>query len=389
MNSKNFRELRSRNLAENDERKKHVKTITKFIYAAFAAVTLAIGALTANVAVGDLFASVNDDGENLLALPVLGASAETPEAFSIQLVTTFDYPGSGNSTVAAKISDFGDIVGSYVDSSGVYRGFIRFGNGNFSPPIVDPNDTGGTAAYGINNSRLVCGDYLDAASGNYHGFFWRAGRFHNFDVPASSWTVIFGLNNAGDFCGNDISGGGVQSAFFSVGGVITEFTVPQAIETIASQINSSNQVCGSLLSYYPHDNSFVYHGYFRDSDGAIYAPIDFPGAMWTFIDGNNDSNWMVGEYYDSDFLAHGFLFIPPNRYITYDYPGSTDTHLVGINAQGLIVGYYQDASGIDHGIIARVVGSATDQSILGVTPQRQSSQAGPPPSRSEVEVDAF
>ena len=41
-----------------------MKTITKFIYAAFAAVTLAIGALTANAAVGDLFASVNGDGLN-------------------------------------------------------------------------------------------------------------------------------------------------------------------------------------------------------------------------------------------------------------------------------------------------------------------------------------
>ena len=37
---------------------------------------------------------------------------------------------------------------------------------------------------------------------------------------------------------------GVQSAFFSIGGVITEFTVPQATSTVAYQINSSNQVCG-------------------------------------------------------------------------------------------------------------------------------------------------
>ncbi len=35
----------------------------------------------------------------LLALPVLGAFAETPAAFSVQLITTFDYPGSGNSSV--------------------------------------------------------------------------------------------------------------------------------------------------------------------------------------------------------------------------------------------------------------------------------------------------
>jgi hypothetical protein len=89
----------------------------------------------------------------LLALPVLGAFAETPEAFSVQLITTFDYPGSGNSTLPSKISDLGDIVGTYSDLSATRRGFIRFRNGNFSPPIVDPNDIGGdTEGRGINNS---------------------------------------------------------------------------------------------------------------------------------------------------------------------------------------------------------------------------------------------
>ena len=98
---------------------------------------------------------------------------------------------------------------------------------------------------------------------------------------------------------------------------------------------------------------------------------------------------MVGRYVDSGGLTHGLLFIPPNRYITYDYPGSTFTSLNGINAQGQIVGRYEDASGIGHGIIARVVHSAADQSTQGVTPQRQSSQAGSLPSRSQVEEPAF
>jgi hypothetical protein len=320
----------------------------------------------------------------LLALPVLGRSAEAPAAFSVQLVRTFDYPGSGNSTEPQKISDLGDIVGSYIDSSLVERGFIRLRNGNFSAPIVHPNDTSGrTQARGINNSRLVCGDYLDAP--NYHGFFLRRSMFHNFDVPGSSSTLILGLNNAGDFCGEDTPASLVPSAFFSVGGVITEFTVPNAIASVACQINSSNQVCGYFI-----DGSFFHnHGYFRDSDGAIYAPIDFPGSTLTVIVGNNDSNWMVGRYDDSGGLTHGLLFIPPNKYITYDYPGSTSTTLTGINAQGQIVGWYLDASGIEHGILARVVRSATDQSTPGVTPQRQSSQAGPPPSRSQVEEPAL
>jgi hypothetical protein len=228
--------------------------------------------------------------------------------------------------------------------------------------------------------RLVCGYYLNETS--LHGYFLMGSRFHNFDVPGSSYTLLVGLNNAGDFCGSDIPGSGVQSALFSVGGVITEFTVPRAADSLAEQINSSNQVCGFF-----DDSSFVSHGYFRDSDGTIYAPIDPAGSTGTLIFGNNYSNWIVGRYSDSGGLTHGLLFIPPNRYITYDYPGSTFTSLNGINAQGKIAGRYLDDYGIEHGIIARVVRSAADQSTPGVTPQKQSSQPGPLPSRSQVVVE--
>ena len=50
-----------------------MKIITKFISTAFAAVTFAMAVFTSNFALGNLFASVNGDGESLLALPVLGA----------------------------------------------------------------------------------------------------------------------------------------------------------------------------------------------------------------------------------------------------------------------------------------------------------------------------
>jgi hypothetical protein len=42
----------------------HMKTITKFVYSAFAIASLAIGAVTANGAVNDLFVSVNGFGNN-------------------------------------------------------------------------------------------------------------------------------------------------------------------------------------------------------------------------------------------------------------------------------------------------------------------------------------
>ena len=61
-------------------------------------------------------------------------------------------PGTGNQTLPQKINEKGDVVGVFLDLTGVSRGFVRFSDGSFSAPIVDPNDTVGfTEARGINN----------------------------------------------------------------------------------------------------------------------------------------------------------------------------------------------------------------------------------------------
>src|SRR5689334_3320582 len=98
----------------------------------------------------------------LFVFPVLGTFAQqASSAFSIQVTTTFDYPGAGNLTLPQKINERGDVVGEFIDSSGVARGFVRFKDGSFSAPIVDPNDTVGfTEGRGINNSGTVDGDYV-------------------------------------------------------------------------------------------------------------------------------------------------------------------------------------------------------------------------------------
>src|SRR5436853_7020986 len=97
----------------------------------------------------------------LFLFPLMGTFAQqAASSGSIEVITTFDYPGTGNSTLPQKINERGDIVGVFIDSSGVTRAFVRFRGGSFSAPIVDPNATVGfTEGRGINNPRTVCGDY--------------------------------------------------------------------------------------------------------------------------------------------------------------------------------------------------------------------------------------
>src|SRR5260370_14267399 len=138
----------------------------------------------------------------LFVFPLMGTFAQqAPNSGSIEVITTFDYPGTGNSTLPQKINERGDIVGVFLDSNGVSRGFVRFSNGSSSAPIVDPNDTVGfTEGRGINNLGTVCGDYL-GSDGNLHGFFLSGGTFTEYDVPGAVGTDVLGINDAASFTG--------------------------------------------------------------------------------------------------------------------------------------------------------------------------------------------
>jgi hypothetical protein len=290
----------------------------------------------------------------LFLFPLMGTFAQQAvNSGSIEVITTFDYPGTGNSTLPQKINEKGDIVGEFIDSNGVARGFVRFSNGSFSAPIVDPNDTVGfTEGRGINNPGTVCGDYA-TSDGNNHGFFLSGGTFTEYDIPGALSTDVFGINDAADFVGTVSFDDVTQQAFVSVGGTLTSFSVPAATATLAYQINNSEQL---VVGYYI-DSSGILHGYYRDANGALHFPIDPSGSVQTILFGDNNRNWVVGRYADASGVTHGLFFVPPNKFFTFDYPGSTFTSLNGINDQGNICGRYVDASGIAHGFIARVRGT--------------------------------
>jgi hypothetical protein len=291
----------------------------------------------------------------LFVFPLMGTFAQqAPNSGSIEVITTFDYPGVGNSTLPQKINERGDIVGEFIDSTGVTRGFVRFSDGSFSAPIVDPNDTVGfTEGRGINNSGTVCGDYV-GSDGNSHGFFLSGGTFTEYDVPGAVSTAVLGINDAGDFAGAfDPDGSGILQGFVSVGGTLTSFSVPAAISTLAYEISNSKRL---VVGYYI-DSAGILHGYFRDANGALHFPIDPTGSVGTILFGLNDRNWVVGRYADASGVTHGLFFVPPDRFFTFDYPGSTFTSLNGINDRGIICGRYVDGSGIAHGFIARVTGT--------------------------------
>jgi hypothetical protein len=273
---------------------------------------------------------------------------------SIEVITTFDYPGVGNNTLPQKINERGDIVGEFIDPSGVVRGFVRFSNGSFSDPIVDPNDTVGfTEGRGINNPRTVVGDYV-ISDGTVHSFLLSGNTFTEYDVPGTVQTNLLGINEPGDLTGAfDPDGSGVFQAFIDRGGTITSYSVPGAAGTFAYEMNNNKKL---TVGYYI-DASGILHGQYRDANGALHFPIDPSGSVATILFGVDNKNHVVGRYADAAGVTHGLFFNPPDSFFTFDFPGSTFTSLNGINQRGDIVGRYADASGIAHGFIARVRGN--------------------------------
>ena len=118
----------------------------------------------------------------LLMFPLFQVSADPPVTFDI--LTTFDYPMPHHDTFASGINDRGDVVGQFNRLLDVF-GYVRFADGDFSDPILDPNDVyGETYATSINAQRTVSGFY--GASGFPHGFILTGGTFTDLVVNGSS-----------------------------------------------------------------------------------------------------------------------------------------------------------------------------------------------------------
>jgi hypothetical protein len=296
----------------------------------------------------------------ILAFPFLGTSAQA--SVTIEVLDNFNYFVWGSQTRPQKINDNLDIVGEFADHAGTTNGFIRshrafngHSGNSFMHALHEPNDTGFTEGRGINNSRWVCGDYLDSA-GTFHGFFHfycKTCPYTDYDVSGALGTSVLGINNVNDFVGDFTGADGITRAFSSIGGTVTQIDVPGATFSASYQLNASN----TLVGYYI-DSAGINHGFYQDSAGVLHAPIDPPGSTGTILFGINNQNWMVGRYEDSSGVTHGLLFEAPHTFVTFDYPASTTfTSLNGINNNGYICGrYLRDTT--ETGFVARAVRSS-------------------------------
>ncbi len=85
---------------------------------------------------------------------------------------------------------------------------------------------------------------------------------------------------------------------------------------------------------------------------AISIQSRFTGS-YTDLRGISDKGLVVGRYFNSDGVFHGFILKLPGTFVSYDYPGATSTIFSGVNSKGEISGSYDDSAG-SHGLIVQV-----------------------------------
>jgi probable HAF family extracellular repeat protein len=214
--------------------------------------------------------------------------------------TTLTFPAAV-STLAYGINDFDQIVGSY--GEGGLFGFEISGGQYISGWIDDPNSDGFNYVWGITNTGEIVGSYNDT-SGALHGFTDIGGTFTTINVPNAETTEIFGINRLGQLVGIAEDHARNEYGFRYTNGRFLVFSFPGAGWTSANRINDQGEIVGS----YSTSASGPFSGFTQM--GSVFTTVTFPGATDTQVLGLNNSGTVVGQYTDTSGVIHGFIATP-------------------------------------------------------------------------------
>src|SRR6202020_1192824 len=142
--------------------------------------------LITNTAVGPASASVNSVTFLYTVAPTINPPGLAPLTY-----TNIDLSGVA-STFAAGINNADQIVGGYLDASGIQHGYVTNKGGGFT--TVDFPGAPSSELFGINNHGDVVGSYLDNA-GAFHGFLLQHGTFTPLDFANAILTIPISIND--------------------------------------------------------------------------------------------------------------------------------------------------------------------------------------------------
>jgi len=317
---------------------------------------------------------------------VAGLAISFPALAHDRPIIEFDAPGAGDDyglgTLGVGINFGGEIAGDYYDPNGYEHGFIRAPNGKLTS--FDPPDSIYTQVYGLNNEGVITGSYYDATFAE-HGFVRTPdGKFTSFDPVPGLATESLSINDFGEISGDYIDDGGILHGFLrSPNGSITLYDVPGADlgthPSIFSGLTDTGTVAGDYHVTDPTGTTpYVGHSYLRYADGTIKS-FDVPGAGGTFMSSINQVDTVTGLWVVAHGdVEHGYVRFANGKFVSFDVPGAgtgaspnqQGTQPSNINSLGVVVGDYLDSNSVAHGFARDCDGTFTkfDPPGAGTTP---------------------
>jgi hypothetical protein len=137
--------------------------------------------------------------------------------------------------------------------------------------------------------------------------------------------------------------------------------------TLPVAVNVARTIVGNYF-----DSNFVSHGFLRNADGT-FATFDAPGAGTIPSDSNgtfptdiNQFGTVAGYYNDANLVSHCFIRSGDGNIATFDVPGAdinpadaAGSIITGISSFGIVAGYHLDSNFVAHGFFRSSDGKFT------------------------------
>lgn len=275
------------------------------------------------------------------ALLLVGAVHAGPPSQFVSI----DYPGA-LLTNAQGISPGGDIVGTYIDSSGNQHGFL-LSNGKFASLDYPGGPGTSTFARGISPDGDIVGSYTTppGTPPYLHGFLLSQGSYSEIVFPGHLGSVAQRILPNGDILGcyhdidfMDTMHGMMRTAAGFIG-----------LDVQASMNNGATPDGNKIVGFYTDMATDLTHGYIIDY--GAFVPFDVPGGIFTQAWDVNPQGETVGVFRDTAGKVHGFLRSMDGAFTSIDFPGAKATRAIGINPAGDVVGFYIDSAGKTHAFV--------------------------------------
>lgn len=216
--------------------------------------------------------------------------------------TEFDIPNS-TETSASRINDAGTITGNFTGTDNKRYGFLRTSDGTIT--TFDASDC--TTPRSINNKGVVAGTTCPT-----QGFLRTAsGKITGFEAPGAFITQVTGLNESRAVCGYFLDNQQILHGYirhpngsFAIVDSPHAGTQPGQDGTSIDGINNAGEAIGLSMNNAAKDHAFI------RSPGGRVTEFGLPHATLTRPESINDSGAIAGYYFAADESEHAFLRMP-------------------------------------------------------------------------------